>query len=165
MSVDEGAERQSVPERRGHVGDGNVPVSLTPDPAPLLQRFHGRHPGARRTDTAEESPNCRLLLLPPPPAAAASPAAAAAAASFSSDFTQQQQKFMKFQISPDTLVPDTDTEQRCVGVRVSAGEGNTPPPPRPPQTKGGGKTWVTLQGSRDFFPPCFVSFSLWLCVE
>lgn len=45
--VDEGAESQAVPEGRGHVGDGHIPVALTPDPAPLLQRLHGRHPGAQ----------------------------------------------------------------------------------------------------------------------
>lgn len=53
--VDEGAESQSVPEGRGHVGDGDIPVALTLDPAPLLQSLHGRHPGARsRTDPCEE---------------------------------------------------------------------------------------------------------------
>lgn len=46
MFVDEGAESQSVPERRGHVGDGHVPVAVALDPAPLLQRLHGRHPTA-----------------------------------------------------------------------------------------------------------------------
>lgn len=45
--VDEGAESQSVSERRGHVGDVHIPVALTPEPAPLLQRLHGRHPGAQ----------------------------------------------------------------------------------------------------------------------
>lgn len=55
MFVDEGAESQSVPEGRGHVGDGDIPVALTLDPAPLLQSLHGRHPGARsRTDPCEE---------------------------------------------------------------------------------------------------------------
>lgn len=44
MLVDERAERQAVPERGGHVGDGHIPVALTLDPAPLLQRLHGRHP-------------------------------------------------------------------------------------------------------------------------
>lgn len=52
--VDEGAESQSVPEGRGHVGDGDIPVALTLDPAPLLQSLHGRHPGARsRTDPCD----------------------------------------------------------------------------------------------------------------
>lgn len=46
VSVDERAESQAVPEGRGHVGHGHVPVSLTLDPAPLLQSLHGRHPGA-----------------------------------------------------------------------------------------------------------------------
>ena len=50
MFVYEGAERHAVPEGRGHVGDGHVPVSLTPEPAPLLQRLHGRHPGAQVPD-------------------------------------------------------------------------------------------------------------------
>lgn len=47
MFVDEGAKSQAVPEGRGHVGDGHIPVALTPDPAPLLQRLHSRHPGAQ----------------------------------------------------------------------------------------------------------------------
>lgn len=46
MFVDEGAESQAVPEGRGHVGDGHIPVALDLDPAPLLQRLHGGHPGA-----------------------------------------------------------------------------------------------------------------------
>lgn len=44
--VDEGAESQAVSEGRGHVGDGHIPVALALDPAPLLQRLHGGHPGA-----------------------------------------------------------------------------------------------------------------------
>lgn len=46
MFVNEGAESQAVPEGRGHVGDGHIPVALHLDPAPLLQRLHGGHPGA-----------------------------------------------------------------------------------------------------------------------
>ena len=42
--VDHGAERQPVPERRGHVGDGHIPVSVTLDFAPLLESFNSRHP-------------------------------------------------------------------------------------------------------------------------
>lgn len=54
--VDEGAESQSVPEGRGHVGDGDIPVALTLDAAPLLQSLYGRHPGARsRTDPCESA--------------------------------------------------------------------------------------------------------------
>lgn len=48
MFVDEGAESQAVSEGRGHVGDGHIPVALTLDPAPLLQRLHGGHAGAQR---------------------------------------------------------------------------------------------------------------------
>lgn len=44
--MDEGAESQAVSEGRGHVGDGHIPVALALDPAPLLQRLHGGHPGA-----------------------------------------------------------------------------------------------------------------------
>lgn len=81
MFVDERAESQAVPEGRGHVGDGHIPVAVALDPAPLLQRLHGRHPGARsrgaRTDAgaplepseersgaAVDSPSC---ARPPPP--------------------------------------------------------------------------------------------------
>lgn len=46
MFVNEGAESQAVPKGRGHVGDGHIPVALDLDPAPLLQRLHGGHPGA-----------------------------------------------------------------------------------------------------------------------
>lgn len=50
MFVDEGAESQAVPEGRGHVGDGHVPVALDLDPAPLLQRLHGGHPEAPESE-------------------------------------------------------------------------------------------------------------------
>lgn len=70
MFVDEGAERQAVSEGRGHVGDGHIPVALALDPAPLLQRLHGGHPGApspngsvcERSGAAEAS-----LSFPLPP--------------------------------------------------------------------------------------------------
>lgn len=42
--VDKGTESQSVPEGGRHVGDGHIPVVLTLDPAPLLQRLDGSHP-------------------------------------------------------------------------------------------------------------------------
>lgn len=60
--VDEGAESQAVPERRGHVRDGNIPVALTLDPAPLLQSLHGRHPGAqsKRTEPSRAEPSRRV---------------------------------------------------------------------------------------------------------
>lgn len=44
MFVDKGAERQSVPERRSHVGDGNILVPLALDLTPLVESFDGRHP-------------------------------------------------------------------------------------------------------------------------
>lgn len=52
VSVDECAEGQAVPEARGHVGDAHVPVALALEPTPLLQRLHGRHPGAPGGRTA-----------------------------------------------------------------------------------------------------------------
>lgn len=55
MFVDEGAESQAVPEGRGHVGDGHIPVALTPDLAPLLQSLHGRHPRPQSPHRARRS--------------------------------------------------------------------------------------------------------------
>ena len=85
VSVDECAESQAVPERRGHVGDGHVPVALAPEPAPLLQRLDGRHPpGApsrTRAAAGAEWERCcaaglrasgRLCPTPPPAAASQS---------------------------------------------------------------------------------------------
>lgn len=50
--VDQSAESQAVPERRGHVSDVHIQVPFTLDPAPLLQRLYSRHPEAlsRRND-------------------------------------------------------------------------------------------------------------------
>lgn len=36
VPVDERAERQAVPEARGHVGDAYVPVTVALEPTPLL---------------------------------------------------------------------------------------------------------------------------------
>lgn len=54
--VYQGTESHAAPEGGGHVGDGHIPVSVAPDPAPLLQSLHGRHPGAqRRTDPSSSA--------------------------------------------------------------------------------------------------------------
>lgn len=57
--VDEGAEGHAVPKGRGHVGDGNIPVAVAPDSAPLLQRLHSRHPGAQSRTQAASRAVCR----------------------------------------------------------------------------------------------------------
>lgn len=64
MLVDEGAERQAVPEGRGHVGDGHIPVALDLDPAPLLQRLHGGHPGALRGERGAAGLEAAFRLPP-----------------------------------------------------------------------------------------------------
>lgn len=51
--VYEGAKSQSAPERRGHVGDGHVPVAVAVRAAPLLQSLDGSHSEAK---TAEPEP-------------------------------------------------------------------------------------------------------------
>ena len=58
--VYERAERQSVSERRGHVGHGDIPVSADLDLTPLLERFHGRHDRRRetRTFTQKQTEEC-----------------------------------------------------------------------------------------------------------
>lgn len=71
MFVDEGAESQAVPEGRGHVGDGHIPVALDLDPAPLLQRLHGGHPEAPQPEVNRVGAQQRRWRLPelPPPSA------------------------------------------------------------------------------------------------
>lgn len=59
--VDQSAESQAVPERRGHVGNVHIQVPFTLDPAPLLQRLHGRHPEAL---SRPNDPCVRLLEAP-----------------------------------------------------------------------------------------------------
>lgn len=51
--VYESAKSQSAPERRGHVGDGHVPVAVAVRSAPLLQSLDGSHSEAK---TAEPEP-------------------------------------------------------------------------------------------------------------
>lgn len=69
--MDEGAESQTVSEGGGHVGDGHIPVTLALDPAPLLQSFHGRHPGAQTDELVPEpsesapAAGAEILHLPP----------------------------------------------------------------------------------------------------
>lgn len=53
VAVYEGAKSQSAPERRGHVGDGHVPVAVAVRSAPLLQSLDGSHGEA---ETAEPEP-------------------------------------------------------------------------------------------------------------
>lgn len=47
----EGTKRQSAPERRGHVGDGHVPVTGAVRSAPLLQSRDGSHNDANTAES------------------------------------------------------------------------------------------------------------------
>lgn len=44
--VYERTKSQSAPERRGHVGDGHIPVAVAVRSAPLLQSLDGSHTNA-----------------------------------------------------------------------------------------------------------------------